>query len=60
MGAPDAAYVERALESEAGVRAIEAALRRIKQDVISSSVMELITCGALPPYRDASAASWWR
>ncbi len=53
LGAPDAAYVERALESEEGIRAIEAALRRIKQDVISSSVMELITCGAVPPYRDA-------
>ncbi len=52
LGAPDVGYVERALESEAGVRAIEAALRRIKQGVISSSVMELITCGALPPYRD--------
>ena len=38
--------------SEAGVRALEAALRRIKQAVIASNVMELITCGAVPPYRD--------
>ena len=52
LGAPDPAYVECALASEEGVRAIEAALRRIKQRVISSSVMELITCGAVPPYRD--------
>jgi len=52
LGAPDPASVERALESEAGVRALEAALRRIKQGVIASNVMELITCGAVPPYRD--------
>jgi len=52
LGAPDPAYVERGLECEAGVRALEAALRRIKQGVIASNVMELITCGAVPPYRD--------
>ena len=52
LGAPDPAYVEAALGSAAGVRALEAALRRIKQAVISSNVMELITCGAVPPYRD--------
>jgi hypothetical protein len=42
-----------ALEDEEGVRALETALRRIKQSVIATSVMELITCGAVPPYRDA-------
>lgn len=52
LGAPDPAYIERALDCEPGVRALEAALRRIKQRVIASNVMELITCGALPPYRD--------
>jgi hypothetical protein len=52
LGAPDTAFLERALQSETGVRALETALRRIKQGVISSSVMELITCGAVPPYRD--------
>jgi hypothetical protein len=52
LGAPDPAYVEAALGTEAGVRALEAALRRIKQAVIASNVMELITCGAVPPYRD--------
>lgn len=52
LGAPNPSYVERALGTEAGVRAIEAALRRIKQAVIASNVMELITCGAVPPYRD--------
>ena len=52
LGAPDPASVERALEIEEGVRALETALRRIKQRVIASNVMELITCGAVPPYRD--------
>jgi hypothetical protein len=52
LGAPRASFVERALAGDDGRRAIETALRRIKQDVISSSVMELITCGAVPPYRD--------
>ena len=52
LGAPDSASVERALESETGVRALETALRRIKQAVLTSNVMELITCGAVPPYRD--------
>ena len=51
-GAPDSAYVERALETAVGVRALETALRRIKQSVLVSNVMELITCGAVPPYRD--------
>lgn len=44
--------LEHALETEEGARAVEVALRRIKQGVIASSVMELITCGAVPPYRD--------
>ena len=52
LGAPDPASVERALETGAGVRALETALRRIKQTMLASNVMELITCGALPPYRD--------
>lgn len=52
LGAPDPAFVQRALESETGVRALETALRRIKQAVLASNVMELITCGAVPPYRD--------
>lgn len=52
LGAPDPSSVEHALETTAGVRALEAALRRIKQRVLASNVMELITCGAVPPYRD--------
>jgi hypothetical protein len=40
----------RALAEPAGRRAIETALRRIKQEALASSVMELITCGAVPPY----------
>jgi len=42
----------RAIACEEGVRAIDIALRRVKQQVIAANVMELITCGALPPYRD--------
>jgi hypothetical protein len=41
----------RALAGPDGRRAIEIALRRIKQEALASNVMELITCGALPPYR---------
>lgn len=41
-----------AFQHDDGTRAIEVALRRIKQRTIASSVMELITCGAVPPYRD--------
>ena len=48
----DSDTIETALSTEDGVRAIEIALRRVKQQVIASSVMELITCGAVPPYRD--------
>lgn len=44
--------IEKALSNEQGIRAVEIGLRRIKQQVIASSVMELITCGAVPPYRD--------
>jgi hypothetical protein len=40
-----------ALAEPEGRRAIEIALRRIKQEALASNVMELITCGALPPYR---------
>jgi hypothetical protein len=41
----------RALAEPEGRRAIETALRRIKQEALASNVMELITCGAVPPYR---------
>ena len=44
--------LDECLKSDEGVRAVETTLRRIKQGVIASSVMEIITCGALPPYRD--------
>lgn len=40
-----------ALADADGRRAVETALRRIKQEALASSVMELITCGAVPPYR---------
>ena len=41
----------RALVEPEGRRAIETALRRIKQEALASNVMELITCGAVSPYR---------
>lgn len=40
-----------ALASTDGRRAVETALRRIKQEALASNVMELITCGAVAPYR---------
>jgi hypothetical protein len=40
-----------ALAESDGRRAIETALRRIKQEALASNVMELITCGAVTPYR---------
>ena len=43
--------LQKALADPAGRSAIEVALRRIKQEALASNVMELITCGALPPYR---------
>jgi len=51
-GLPDAGGLNAALEHDDGRRALEIALRRIKQGAIASSVMEIITCGAVPPYRD--------
>ena len=43
--------LQRALGESDGRRAIETALRLIKQEALASNVMELITCGAVPPYR---------
>lgn len=43
----------QALAEPRGRRAVETALRRIKQEALASNVMELITCGAVPPYRGA-------
>jgi len=43
--------LQRALDNTNGRRAIETALRRIKQEALASNVMELITCGAVHPYR---------
>lgn len=36
--------------TEDGHRALEATLRRIKQQAIAENVMEIITCGAVAPY----------
>jgi hypothetical protein len=37
--------------TEDGRRAVETALRRIKQQAIAENVMEIITCGAVAPYQ---------
>jgi hypothetical protein len=39
------------LDNDRGQRAIEMALRRIKQRAIAENVMEIITCGAVAPYQ---------
>jgi len=41
-----------ALEDDRGRAALESALRRIKQRAIAENLMEIITCGAVPPYGD--------
>jgi len=38
------------LRTTEGLRAVETALRRIKQRAIAENVMEIITCGAVAPY----------
>jgi len=46
-------HPERLLDlvgTERGRRAVETALRRIKQQAIAENVMEIITCGAVAPY----------
>jgi hypothetical protein len=40
------------LEDETGQRSVEGILRRIRQRAISENLMEIITCGAIPPYGD--------
>ncbi len=45
---PDALF--KALQDERGRAACEVVLRRIKQRAIAENVMEIITCGAVPPY----------
>lgn len=42
----------RMLDDEEGRRAIDTVLRRIKQRALSENVMDIITCGAVPPYGD--------
>lgn len=38
------------IRTEDGHRAVETALRRIKQQAVAENVMEIITCGAVAPY----------
>jgi hypothetical protein len=42
----------RMLDDREGRRALDAILRRIKQRAIAENVMEITTCGAVPPYGD--------
>lgn len=46
------AAVVRILETAKGRSAAEVVLRRIKQQAVAEKVMEIITCGAVPPYGD--------
>jgi Domain of unknown function (DUF4338) len=38
------------IQTEEGQRAVETAMRRIKQRAVAENVMEIITCGAVAPY----------
>jgi Domain of unknown function (DUF4338) len=40
------------LNDEEGRRSVEGILRRIRQRAIAENLMEIITCGAIPPYGD--------
>jgi len=40
------------LDTAKGRSAVESVLRRIKQRAVAENVMEIITCGAVPPYGD--------
>lgn len=42
--------ITQVLTTEAGRRAVDVTLRRIKQQAIAEHVMEIITCGAVAPY----------
>jgi len=44
------AAVVQLMDSSKGAAAVEVVLRRIKQRAIAENVMEIITCGAVPPY----------
>lgn len=48
--ATDEMRAHELFESEAGRRALDITLRRLKQRAIAENVMELITCGAVAPY----------
>lgn len=44
--------LEEMLDDPDGRRAVEAILRRVRQRAIAENLMEVITCGAVPPYGD--------
>jgi hypothetical protein len=47
-----AAAMNTLLQEEEGRRALSTAIRAIKQQHIGSSMMDIIICGAIPPYAD--------
>ncbi len=49
-GLPEEGDLREVLEDGEGSKAVEIVLRRLKQRAVASNVMELITCGAVPPY----------
>ena len=49
---PGIAGLAAMLEDPDGRRSVETILRRVRQRAISENLMEVITCGAVPPYGD--------
>ena len=49
-GLPEEGDWGEVLEDQEGSKAVEIVLRRLKQKAVASNAMELITCGAVPPY----------
>jgi hypothetical protein len=48
--APDTGKLKELLKTDQGRRSIELLLRRIKSDHVGIDMLEITTCGALPPY----------
>ena len=46
----DRAFIENALESTAGERALRTALKEIKKRRVGAGMMNIQVCGAIPPY----------
>ena len=46
----DIAFIERGLEDDSGRRAIKTALKEIKKERVGAGMMNIMVCGAIPPY----------